>query len=40
MPKKIHKELLKQVKKKGLTGERAKRYVYGTLEKMKKKGKK
>lgn len=33
MPKKLERELKKQAKKKGLTGERADRYVYGTMRK-------
>jgi len=36
MPEKLHRELKKQARKKGLKGERAKRYVYGTLAKVKK----
>lgn len=33
MPKKLERELKKQAKKKGLTGERAGAYVYGTMRK-------
>lgn len=33
MPKKLEKELKKEAKKKGLTGDRANAYVYGTLRK-------
>ena len=33
MPKKLEKELKKEAKKKGLKGERADAYVYGTLRK-------
>lgn len=33
MPKKFEKELRKQARKKGLTGEDADSYVYGTLRK-------
>lgn len=46
MPKKMEKELVKEAKKKGLTGERKDAYVYGTMRKtgwkpeQEKKGKK
>jgi ribosomal protein S21 len=40
MPKKIHRALARQATKKGLTGERRDRYVYGTLAKHKKRKKK
>ena len=33
MPKKLEKQLKKQAKKKGLSGERKDAYVYGTLRK-------
>ena len=33
MPKKLETQLKEQAKKKGFTGERADRYVYGTLRK-------
>lgn len=33
MPKSEEKRLKKEAKKKGLTGERADAYVYGTMEK-------
>ena len=33
MPKKLERQLKKQAKKKGFKGERADRYVYGTLRK-------
>ena len=33
MPKKMERELKAQAKKKGLTGERADAYVYGTMRK-------
>lgn len=33
MPKKMEKELKKQARKRGLSGERADAYVYGTLRK-------
>jgi hypothetical protein len=33
MPKKLERELKSQAKKKGLKGERADAYVYGTLRK-------
>jgi hypothetical protein len=43
MPKKMEKELKAEARKKGLTGDRADRYVYGTMRKTgwepKKKGK-
>ena len=34
MPKELHDKLLGQVHKKGFTGKRAKRYIYGTLNKI------
>jgi len=37
MPKKVHDALVKQAKKAGLTGARKDAYVYGTLNKLKKK---
>jgi hypothetical protein len=37
MPKRMHRALERSAKKKGLTGERKKRYVYGTMAKRKKK---
>jgi len=37
MPKKMKRALKKQAKKKGLKGKRADAYVYGTLNKAKKK---
>lgn len=40
MPKQAHQALERQAKKKGLTGERKDRYVYGTLQKMEPKKKK
>ena len=46
MPVEVERELRRQAKKKGLTGERADAYVYGTMRKMgwkpsrEKKGKK
>ena len=36
MPKEAHKNLVKQANKKGLTGKRRDKYIYGTLEKIKK----
>ena len=33
MPKQLERELKAQARKKGFTGERADRYVYGTLRK-------
>jgi hypothetical protein len=34
MPKKVEKRLLREAHKKGYTGARAKRYVYGTMNKL------
>lgn len=40
MPKKVHDKLKRQAEKKGLTGERKKAYIHGTLQKIEnKKGK-
>ena len=39
MPKKVHKKLASAAKKKGLTGDRKKAYIYGTLGKLSKKTK-
>lgn len=36
MPKKLHRKLVKQAKKKGLSNKRTNAYVYGTLNKVKK----
>lgn len=36
MPKKMHRKLAKAARKKGYTGARAKRYVYGTMAKKKR----
>lgn len=36
MPKKLHDKLERQAKKKGLKGKAKARYVYGTLNKVKK----
>lgn len=36
MPKKLHDKLVKEAKKKGLVGEEADRYIYGTLAKYEK----
>lgn len=36
MPKKMHRALARSARKKGLTGARRKRYVYGTMAKRKK----
>jgi hypothetical protein len=36
MPKKLHRKLSKTASKKGMSGERKKAYVYGTLAKAKK----
>ena len=38
MPKALHKKLKKQAKEKGLKGKRAKKYTYGTMSKIKKRG--
>ena len=37
MPEWLHKKLKRQAKKKGLSGERAGAYIYGTLNKYEKK---
>ena len=34
MPKRLERRLKKEVKKKGLKGERANAYVYGTMRKL------
>jgi len=36
MPKALHDKLKAEAKKKGLKGERAKRYIYGTLQRLRK----
>lgn len=36
MPKAVHDKLVKQAKAKGLTGDRAKAYVYAVLNRLKK----
>jgi len=36
MPKKMHEALKRSAEKKGLTGKRKDRYVYGTMAKRKK----
>jgi len=36
MPKALHDKLRREAKKKGLTGERANAYVYGTMNKVEK----
>lgn len=36
MPKALHNKLKAEAKKRGLKGERAKRYIYGTINKIKK----
>ena len=38
VPKKLHRELNEQARKKGLKGKARDAYVYGTMEKIKKKG--
>jgi len=40
MPKKLHDKLERQARKKGLTGKRKDKYVYGTMNKVEKKKKK
>jgi len=40
MPKKIENKLKMEAVRKGLKGDRQKAYVYGTLKKIEKKGKK
>lgn len=41
MPKKLHDKLKRSAEKKGLTGERKDKYVYGTMRQIeKKRGKK
>lgn len=37
MPKALERKLMKEVKKKGLTGDRRDAYIYGTLSKIEKK---
>lgn len=39
MPKHTHDELVKKAKKKGLTGDKLKTFVFGTLKKIEKKRK-
>mgnify|MGYP001598341155 CR=1 FL=1 len=34
MPKALHDKLKRQARKQGLTGDRAKAYVYGTMERI------
>ncbi len=36
MPEALHRKLKAQAKKKGYKGKRAKRYIYGTMNKLKK----
>ena len=36
MPQKAHKALKKAARKKGMKGKKAKAYIYGTLDKIKK----
>lgn len=38
MPKKAHDALKKQAERKGMTGAKKDRYIYGALENAKKKG--
>jgi len=40
MPKELHDKLKRQARKKGYKGERADRYVYGTMNKIEGKKKK
>jgi len=37
MPKELHKKLAKAARKKGLKGKRKKAYIYGTMNKRRKK---
>ncbi len=39
MPKALHRKLKKQAREKGLTGKSEKRYVHGTMAKIKKRRK-
>lgn len=39
MPKKVHDKLAKEAKKKGLTGSKFNKYVFGVLNKLKGKSK-
>lgn len=39
MPKKLHRKLARAANKKGLSGKRKSAYVYGTLRKVEKHGK-
>ena len=39
MPKKLHRKLKRQARKKGYKGKRADRYVYGTMTNIEKKRK-
>ena len=39
MPREVHERLVREGRRKGLRGEALKRYVYGTLMKLKKKRK-
>lgn len=39
MPKALHRKLARKAAAKGLTGDRAAAYIYGTLNKVEKKGK-
>jgi len=39
MPKKLHEKLLREAKKKGLSGKRLDAYVFGTMQKIEKRKK-
>jgi len=39
MPKKLHAKLKRSAKKRGLSGDRAKGYIYGTMRRVEKKRK-
>ena len=39
MPKRLHEALEREAKKRGLTGERRKAFIFGTLNKAKKRAK-
>jgi hypothetical protein len=39
MPKKLHAKLKRDARKRGLSGDRAKGYVYGTMRRIEKKRK-
>ena len=39
MPKKLHDKLVREARKKGFTGERFRRYVFGTISKIERRKK-